>query len=95
MATTSPRTIPASKHRFAVALAGVINGVNVVFTTPEKFRHDPPRAQLALYYNGQRLFILDDFTVTESGGPGTGYDTVSTLFAPRPGDKLWADYFAV
>lgn len=95
MATSSPRTVPASKHRFGVALAGAVNGVNVTFTTPEKFRHDPPRAQISLYFNGQRVFVGDDFTISESGGPGTGYDTVTTLFAPVPGDKLWADYFAV
>ncbi len=94
MAVSRPRTIPASKFRFGVAVVGTINGVNAVFVTPEDFRHDPPRATLSLYFNGQRLFVGDDFSVSESGGPGTGYDTITTLFAPVPGDKLWADYFA-
>lgn len=94
MAVSRPRSVPASKFRFGVSLAGTRNGVNTTFTTPEPFRHDPPRADLCLFYNGQRLLLGDDFTVSESGGPGTGYDTVTTLFAPRFVEKLWADYFA-
>lgn len=94
MATSQPRSVPASKFRFGVVLSGAINGFNSVFTTPEDFRHDPPRAVLSLFFNGQRLFVGDDFTVSESGGPGTGYDTITALFAPVPGDRLWADYFA-
>jgi hypothetical protein len=65
-----------------------------VFTTPDDFVHAPPSSSLKLYYNGQRLLLADDFTLSESGGPGTGFDTVTTLFPPKLGDKLWADYVA-
>jgi hypothetical protein len=61
--------------------------------TSEKFVHDPPRLTLALFFNGQRLLLADDFLLSESGGPGSGYDTITTLFAPRVGDKLRGDYF--
>jgi hypothetical protein len=48
-----------------------------------------------VYYNGQRLLLADDYTLAESGGPGTGYDTIQTVVVPKPGDKIWADYIAV
>lgn len=94
MASTNPRTIAVSKMRHAVALVGAINGVNVTFMvpSPDRFRTEPPRLGLSLFYNGRRMLVVDDFAVSESGGPGTGYDTITMLFAPKAGDKLWADY---
>jgi hypothetical protein len=95
MAVSRPRSVPASKFRYEVALAGSINGANTAFVTPEFFRQAPPNSSIAVYYNGQRILVDDDFTVQESGGVGTGYDTVNTLFIPKSGDKLWADYVAL
>jgi hypothetical protein len=95
MAVSGARSVPRSKLRSAQPLTGLIDGVNTSFSTPEPFIHDPPRQTMELFYNGQRLFISDDFLISESGGPGTGYDTVQTLFAPRSGDKLLANYTAV
>lgn len=89
----SVRPRPA-KPRMSVALVGPINGSNQTFTTPEDFINTGGTT-LALFYNGQRLLPVDDFTLTESGGPSTGFDTVTVLFTPKPGDKLWADYFVV
>ena len=65
-----------------------------VFTTPEKFVHIVPGSSIAVYFNGQRLEqgIGCDFTVSESV-PTAGYDTVSLLFTPVMGDKVFADYF--
>lgn len=94
MADARPQAIPAAKFRNGVLLSGAIDGVNQTFTSPEKFRHSPPNYNIAVYYNGQRIFLDDDYTVSESGGSGTGYDTVSTLFSPKVGDKIWADYIA-
>ena len=74
------------------ALIGATNGVNTVFTTPEIFLHSPPNTEAKVYYNGQRVARAGDYTVSESGGIGTGFDTVTFLFAPRFGDTLWADY---
>jgi len=45
-----------------------------------------------VYYNGTRLLWLDDYLLVESGGGGTGYDTVVLAIAPKPGDKVFADY---
>ena len=95
MAVSKARSVPRSKLRSSQLLTGPVDGANTSFSTPETFVHDPPRQTLALYYNGQRLFIVDDFLISESGGPGTGYDTVQTLFVPRAGDKLLVDYTAV
>lgn len=89
--TGIPSSIDA-KLRYDVTLGGTINGVNTVFTCPDIFRQTPPNFSICVYYNGQRLRLTDDFTVSESSGFGTGYDTVTTLFAPKTGDKLWADY---
>lgn len=94
MAVSRPRNVPASKFRFEVPLAGAIDGVNTAFTAPEAWRHSPPNFAICVYYNGQRLLLVDDYTVLESGGPGTGYDTIVTVMAPRLGDKIWADYIA-
>ena len=75
-----------------VLLLGVINGVNTVFTTSTKFLHTVGGASIKVYMNGQRLFLTDDYTLSESGGPSSGYDTVTLLVAPRSGDKVFADY---
>ena len=66
-----------------------------VFTTPEAFVHIAGGASIALYFNGQRLESGsgNDFTMSESGGPGTGFNTVTLLFVPVASDKFFADYF--
>lgn len=93
MADTRRRAVPASKFRFGVLLSGTIDGANLVFTTPDTFRHDPPNMAISVYFNGQRLLETDDYTVS---GPGSGQgDTVTMLLAPIVGDKLWADYIVL
>lgn len=74
------------------SLAGAINGTNTVFTTASKFVHVVGGLSIQVYMNGQRLVLTDDYTLSESGGPGTGFDTVTLLTAPRAGDKVFADY---
>lgn len=74
-------------------LSGTRNGVNLVFTTVNKF--DP--SFIRVYFNGQRLHsgTGNDFTISESGGVGTGYDTVtfsSPELAPLTGENIYADY---
>lgn len=78
-------TAPGEFRRTGVALVGAINGVNMVFTTPSIFVHASGGDSIAVYYNGQRLFegAANDYVVSESGGPGTGYDTVTLTFAPK------------
>ena len=88
------KALPAADAREGVVLAGVCNGVNPTFSAPEVFVHAPPGLSARVYLNGQRLLLTDDFTVAESGGPGTGFDTVILQHAPVVGDKVFADYFA-
>jgi hypothetical protein len=98
----NPLTLQAAQHVFiAVAryragqnLTGDKDGVNVIFRTPglEKFAHNLPFLDISVLYNGLRLALLDDYTVAESGGPGTGYDTIILQMPPVVGDHLLADY---
>ena len=87
-----------SKDRFRTGLdlIGVFDGSNVTFTVPagDNFVHTPPFFSIQVYFNGIRLHNPDDYTVVESGGFGTGYDTVVVATAPRPGDHLLVDYIA-
>jgi hypothetical protein len=75
-------------------LAGPIDGNNRVFTTPDNF--DP--ATICVLRNGNRQYRSGsgDFTVSEGGGPGTGYNTVTFAagLVPLPPEILFADYVA-
>ncbi len=90
-----PLFYPPRLPRTGVVLIGTIDGVNMVFTTPDFFLNDGTTSIL-VYYNGVRLELGagNDYTLSESGGPGTGFDTVTLPFAPvPPKDKITADYF--
>ena len=77
-------------------LIGATNGFNLTFILPngDKAINQEPGAKIKIYYNGQRLHEggINDFTIAESGGAGTGFDTVTLLFAPQSGDLISADY---
>lgn len=77
-----------------VLLSGIQNGSNTIFTLPttDKFIYNNDY-KLTLYLNGVRQAYTDNFLVAESGGPGTGYDTVIFVEAPIAGDELIVDYF--
>ena len=91
------RYIPARRYRTEQVLVGPIDGSNVSYTLPsgDKFVQDLPYIQIVVFYNGVRLLLRDDYTVLESGGGGTGFDTVVLATPPRPGDKVVADYVVV
>ena len=77
--------------KWSVELAGLKNGLNPTFTTPDKF----VTGTIRLYWNGQRLLEGGsiDFITSESGGAGTGFDTITFIGrAPRLGYNLLADY---
>lgn len=82
--------------RYNVELIGVKDNSNRTYTTPDYFNPDTIR----VYHNGRRLAKttkqtaqFGSFYVTESGGAGTGYDTVViTRFSPHPNSGLWTDY---
>jgi len=90
------RYIATHRFRTGQPLNGVINGTNITFTVPpgDKFTHNLPFLSIKVFYNGVRLALLDDYMVIESGGFGTGYDTVILEVAPLPGDHILADYVA-
>lgn len=82
-----------SRLRFGVELSGDQNGVNQTYTAPEFFT----LGTMQVYWNGNRNHkgATHDFTVSESGGVGTGYDTITfTGVAPLPEDHILADYVA-
>lgn len=89
--------IAVGRYRTGQALIGAKTGLNYVFTTPgnEKFTHNLPFLTISIYFNGVRQTFIDDFMVLESGGPGTGYDTIVLNVAPRGNDHLLADYITM
>jgi hypothetical protein len=78
--------------KFQIDLIGDKNGVNLVYTLPDKFE---PSA-LRIYLNGVRQMRRNgscDYSIAESGGAGTGFDTVAFVDRPpRADDNLFADY---
>ncbi len=86
--------IAVNRYRTGQNLLGAKNRSNTSFATPssEKFTHTLPTLSIQVYYNGVRLALTEDYQVAESGGSGTGFDTVVLAFAPKPGDQLFADY---
>jgi len=84
------------RFRWNQDLQGTKDGVNATFVLPggDQFTQSGELV-IRVYRNGQRLRLgsLNDYTVSESGGPGTGYDTILFLGpAPLPYEELTADY---
>jgi hypothetical protein len=82
-------------QRVRRALAGVQNQSNQAFTTPEKFTRAVGFEEWVLY-NGQMLEagVGCDYTVSESGGVGSGFDTITfETIAPHSDDNLRIVYF--
>ena len=90
-------------YRQDIRLLGDVNDINTLFTLPI----DPINGtstfifdflhKLLVYKNGVKQYYMDDYTIGESGGPGTGYNTI--IFAkpptpnPPPADIITADYY--
>lgn len=90
--------IATSRFRVGQHLVGLKDGVNVTYFTPgpEKYTHNLPFLDISVYFNGSRLVLLSDYLVTESGGVGTGFDSIVLLVPPPlPDDQLTADYILV
>jgi hypothetical protein len=86
--------ISVGRFRTGQGLVGSKDGSNLIFHTPglEKFTHNLPYLTIAVFVNGMRLTLLDDYVISESGGYGTGYDTVTLYQAPYTDDHVIADY---
>lgn len=77
--------------KFQVDLLGPKNDLNLIFSTPDFFLETTFR----LYRNGvrQESGAGCDYVVSESGGAGTGFDTVTFFDRPPIVDEnLFADY---
>lgn len=68
-------------------LAGAINDANTAFTTVDDYIDGGE----AVYFNGVRQIegVSSDYLRSESGGVGTGFDTITFAVPPRdrPGSK--------
>lgn len=84
-------------HYEDVQLVGAVDGSNTVFAVPEGVFYYDSTHKILVYKNGIKQFFLDDFYIAESGGPGTGYDTVIMTdppdALPAPTDVITADYY--
>lgn len=90
------RYVAAVRFRTGQQLTGLKDGANVTYTVPvgDKFTHNLPFFSIKVFFNGVRLTLLDDYTIAESGGVGTGYDTVVMEVTPLSVDHLLVDYIA-
>jgi len=70
--------------------SGTKDGVNAIFTTANDFRE----TSLKVYFNGirQAQGTGCDYEVSESGGVGTGFDTITVAVPPRSNESLLVDY---
>lgn len=82
--------------RQGVKLIGIKNGINRVFYTPDPFINGSyalNEFKILVRHNGRVLVQDCDFTIEESGGPGTGFDTINMVsFVPNSRSELFADY---
>lgn len=81
-----------------IHLIGTKDSVNRIFTVPapDKFLngiYDNNEFRILIKHNGRDLVETKDYFVAESGGPGTGFDTIILCFAPRDVSVLVADYY--
>lgn len=78
-----------------VSLIGTKDGSNRVFMTPDYFingAYENNTFKILVKHNGRDLVEGADYFVAESGGAGTGYDTIVLCFAPTTDSVLVADY---
>jgi hypothetical protein len=85
-----------SRLRWNKELIGDKDGVNMVYTTPDYFVQSDPTV-IKIFRNGQKLRLgsSNDYVVSESGGLGTGYDTITINYDPLfDNEVLVADYIS-
>jgi hypothetical protein len=84
--------------RQGIALTGIANGANRVFFLPAPDKaligtFEDNEFDLEVFHNGRRLIRNIDYIASESGGIGTGFDTVEIIaFVPSKKSKLVANY---
>lgn len=95
MTSADMQTFILANMRYEIELLGDRDHVNLVFRLPGGEKFVP--GTLRVYFNGRREGLLNDYSVSESGGSGTGFDTVTFLhssMAPYPDERVLADYFS-
>ena len=82
--------------REKIPLIGLRNGTNRTFYTPEKFINGAYFGNvfhITIEHNGKELYENIDYTIAESGGPGTGYDTLNLIsLTPNAHSLLYATF---
>jgi hypothetical protein len=82
-----------------IDLGGDVDGVNRIFTTPDKFINGTYQSntfKIQVFHNGRALLETEDYIVSESGGIGTGYDTIIFVsFVPLSNSKIFANYMII
>ena len=80
-----------------IPLIGIKNGINRLFYTPDKFLNgllpSGDNVHIKVFHNGKSLYEGIDYTISESAGSGTGYDTINIFsFTPIRESLLYATY---
>lgn len=83
--------------RQEIPLIGTKNGSNRIFYTSDKFLNGTfstgDHFHISVKHNGKDLYESIDYTISESSGVGTGYDTINIFsFAPKTNSTLIATY---
>lgn len=82
--------------REKISLIGLRDGVNRTFFTPDKFINGTYLSNvfhITVEHNGKELYENIDFTIGESSGPGSGYDTLNLIsMTPNNRSLLYATY---
>jgi hypothetical protein len=88
-------SLPVTFHQ-NISVLGNKNGVNRYFMTPHKFYMgtlEGSTFSIHVRHNGKGLDPDLDFAIQESGGPGTGYDTIIfESFIPTQFSNILVDY---
>jgi len=84
----------AGRRLVGQALLGVKDGTNTVFSTPRPFVRGGEYSE-SVFLRGLRRVegVGCDYIAMESGGAGTGFDTVVFTTAPKTNDNLFIDYY--
>jgi hypothetical protein len=79
-----------------IPLIGIKNNINRTFYTPEKFINGSYYNNIfyiAIDHNGKKLYENIDFTISESNGPGSGYDMINIIsFIPNVNSLLYSTF---
>jgi len=80
-----------------IQLIGNVDDINTIFKIPDMYFIYETNYKIIVYKNGVKQVLSDDYFIAESGGPGTGYDTVILVVPPAtlpaPLDIITADYY--